>query len=238
MYRKEWKTKKNNYCELCKNSVKGNRLAGPFSFFHIGSKFEKDKYKIVFVGKNCWYDKNDFKKMTKGKPFADATEKGRNSLLGDENKGSVYWKRIKAIIEEVYGSLDGGIENIAITNIIKCNTSAEEDTHRDTTPKEIRTRCAEKSRIFEKEIKILNPKHIIFFTGPRGSYDRYIESFNFGFKLNKNGRKTRKDNGKLIWWEREFVKNRGKIKVLRTSHPQGQHKKKFVNEIVDWIKKS
>lgn len=236
MYRKERiGTKKNHYCESCKKSDKRDKLAGPISFFHIGSKFEKDRYKIVFVGKNSWYDKKDFKDEAKGMPFADARKTGMDSIKGeDEGVKSAYWNYMRAIIEKLYNP-NNAFENVAITNIIKCNTSAEEDTHRDTTPVEIKKNCID-SKIFEKEIKILKPKHIIFFTGKRKEYDEYIKKFNFG-KLVKDGKKKTKDKGKLIWWEREFVKNGRKIKVLRTSHPQGQHKEIFVKEIVNWIKK-
>lgn len=228
-------TNKNHYCKSCKNSDKGGKLAGPISFFHIGSKFEGDRYKIVFVGKNSWYDKKEFEKeKVKDKHYADATETGGDSIRGEGTEciDSPYWKYLRAIIVELYKNLDEGSKNVAITNLVKCNTGGP----RDETPEDIRKNCID-SRIFEKEIEILKPKRIVFLTGNREEYEGYIEKFNFG-KLIKNDKKKTKDNGKLIWWKREFVKNGGKIKVLRTSHPQGQRKEKFVKEIVNWIKKS
>ncbi len=177
MYKKTGKSKN---CILCKK-IGGNKLAGPISFFHIGSNFEKDEYRIVFVGKNSWYDKKDFKedKITNGY-FADVTETGRKSLEGELNKRSHYWKRIRDIIENLYGRFY--IENFAVTNLIRCNTSGEENNSSDITPKEIKENCMNYG-IFEKEIGVLKPRHIIFFTGK--DYDNFIKKIDFGCDNNE-----------------------------------------------------
>lgn len=122
-------------------------------------------------------------------------------------------------------------ENIAVTNIVKCNISIEG--YRDTTPRSIREKCLE-SKIFEKEIMALNPKHVIFLTGPNKTYDEAITAFINHHKGTK-GRKTKRDYGKIVWWECTLYNGKKKCFVLRTSHPQGKHKDIFVNGIVKWI---
>ncbi len=235
MYDKE-ELGSNASCAKCKGFArdKSLNLVGPISAFHVGSNFGNDKYKIVFVGKNTWYGKEDFEKeKVKDKHYADSTKKGRASLKKEANKNSKYWDYIISIVKKLYEdmNLEDAIENISITNIIKCNTTGEDDEPSDKTPKNIKENCIN-FKILEKEIETLKPKHIIFLTGK--SYDEYIEKFNFG-KLVKDGKKETKNNGKIVWWELEFSTDKGKIKVLRTSHPQGKKKDVFVDEIVKWI---
>lgn len=230
----------NEKCDLCKKIGK-DKLAGPISFFHIGSNFGNDTYKIVFVGKNTFYNKEDFEKEKKKGNVADVTETGRHSIKGEGENciNSPYWYYLRDIIVNLYNNIDKGIKKVAITNLIKCNTGGP----RDITPEEIRRNCINFG-VFENEIKILKPTHIIFFTGR--DYDDYIESFDFGFKHDKikdKGKQTKiKNNKKIIWWEREFCNNKGRIKLktLRTYHP-GYLQRRGCNafsaeEIVRWIK--
>ncbi len=237
----------NKNCSKCKD-IGGNKLSGPISFFHIGSKFEEDGYKIVFVGKNSWYDKEGFKEEAKGKLYADATETGRDSIKGEGDNciKSPYWNYMRAIIEKLYNN--DAFENVAITNLVKCNTTGEDGNPRDETSENIRKNCINGCNIFEREIKILKPLHIIFFTGR--DYDDYIKRFKFEFKQHqiKDGNEQTKilNNKRVIWWEREFVENGRKIKTVRTYHPEyfvrsrlgDSFENSFVNEIVNWIKKS
>jgi hypothetical protein len=226
----------NEYCSCCKNSEVALKLAGPISFFHIGLNFENDQHKIVFVGKNTWYDINGFKRdkvKIKGKCYANATKNGLSSLKREKNTHSNYWGYIIDIIKELYGNVETGMENIACTNIIKCNTTGEDGKADDKTPKEIRDSCVD-SGIFQKEIEIMKPKHIIFLTGT--DYDDAIKNFDFGCSKVIDGRKTRLNDGKIVKWPRELYHN-GKLKyhILRTSHPQGKNKEAFISNIIDWI---
>ena len=214
----------NKHCGLCKKHHPD--LAGPISFFHIGSNFENDKYKIIFVGKNSWYNKIGYEsERVEGTSIADATETGRDSLIGAWNEKSKYWDYIREIIKKLYINIkeeEERIENIAITNIIKCNTTGEKNIYDDKTPKDVIENCIA-SRIFEKEIKIIKPKHIIFLTGNK--YDKYIEEFNFGCEpriLSNNSI----NNGKILNWRRNlYDKGDLKYSILRTSHPQGKKKR-------------
>lgn len=220
----------NEYCKFCKQY---ENLAGPISFFHVGSEFKKDKYKIVFVGKNTWYDKSDYEASRfKSRCFADGRSFGRDSI---KDPKSQYWKYIQNIIEKLYAEdISIGMERVAITNIVKCNTTGEKRDSDDNTPREIRQKCIDFG-ILEKEIQIMKPNLIIFLTGK--SYDKEIGNLNFGCSDFINGRKTTSDNGNIIRWPRKLYHN-GKLKyaVLRTSHPSRKKKKVFTNNIIKWIK--
>lgn len=237
MYNKEkiGSETENKYCRHCKDKYKN--LAGPISFFHVGSNFANDKYKIIFVGKNSWYDKQSYEKeRLPEKSFADATETGRWSLLGG-NDNSMYWDYIRDIIGKLYSNINEKekIKNIAITNIIKCNTTGEKGISDDKTPKDIVKNCIA-SRIFEKEIEIIKPKRIIFLTGNK--YDEYIKTFNFGcVGCNSVDLSDNEINGKILNWRRKLYDNDTlKYSILRTSHPQGKNKVTFIRNIMNWIK--
>lgn len=225
-------TTDNKYCRDCK---KNSQLAGPISFFHVGSNFENDQHKIVFVGKNTWYDQEGFNyERYLGQSFADARKNGRDSLNGMNNKNSNYWPYIRNIAEALYGNFELGIENISVTNIIKCNTTGENTNSSDNTPKNIKQKCID-SRIFEKEIEIMKPKHIIFLTGT--SYDDEIKNINFSCSQAIDEENKRIDDGKIVWWTRKLCDGENlKYSILRTSHPQGIHKDIFIKSIIDWVK--
>jgi len=226
----------NEYCGYCK---KNSELAGPISFFHVGSNFENDQHKIVFVGKNSWYDKDGFQedKYSEG-CFADTRKVGRDSIIG-YGINSPYWRYIRYITEKLYGNINDGVERIAVTNIVKCNTTGEKDDYTDKTPKDIIKNCID-SRIFEKEIEIMKPKHIIFLTGTSSSsydYDDEIKNYNFNCSQAIDEENKRIDDGKIVWWTRKLCdEDNLKYSILRTSHPQGKHKDIFIKSITDWVK--
>lgn len=224
----------NEYCNYCKRNKK---LAGPISFFHVGSKFNNDKYKIVFVGKNSWYNKDGYQDEISAKGcFADARKDGRDSIngYGEYKINSHYWGYIRHITEKLYGNMRDGVERIAVTNIVKCNTTGEKDDYSDNTPNDIIQKCIDFG-IFEKEIQIMKPKHIIFLTGT--DYDEEIENFKFGCSEISNGRKTKFGNGTIVRWPRKLSHN-GKLKyfIMRTSHPLYKNKTLFTRNIIDWVK--
>jgi|GEM_PF-422646 len=222
---------KNRHCRICKQN---DDLAGPISFFNFGSNFNRDKYKIVFVGKNTWFDMDDYIEYKyDGAYFADARKVGSDSLYGKRNNNSPYWGYLECIIQKLYGKTEEGIKNIAITNIIKCNTTGAQENSDDKTEKHIRNNCINSSA-FEKEIEIMKPRRIIFLTGK--DYDEYIRNFKFGCSKSFDEGNTRIDE-KIISWSRIlFDEDKSKYCfVLRTSHPQGKNKKRFVENIINWI---
>jgi len=230
----------NEYCRFCKFFDKN--LAGPIPFFHIGENVSTDKYGILFVGKNSWYDIKDYNEERGDECVADARDTGLLSLCRISNK-SAYWKSIITVMEELYPDLtfDERIKNIAITNIMKCNTGGEVRTPEDKTPKEIRDVCIGKCGVIEKEIELLKPKRVIFMTGR--DYDEYIKSFKYGRDnecLIGEGEDITVSEGNenpIRLQSRTFINKDGTdiLFTLRISHPERKKQDKFMKAVLEWI---
>jgi hypothetical protein len=239
--------KKSENCKFCKKYCSERKLEkkGPLSFFNIGGNFGKDKYSIVFVGKNHWYQRKDIEELKRknsifpgpGTTFYDCRKDGKEMFKSGQ---SAYWRYTLQIAEQIYPDLKDDppklLENIAITNLTKCNTSQDSN---DTTPYDLTEKCRE---LLNEEIKILNPKHLVFFTGK--GYDEYIDDLDFGYlgsAIDVNGTdrfsKRKVGNLEVYWWERRFSDgNCGRnLFMLRTRHPQ-RAPAQLANEIVHWIR--
>jgi hypothetical protein len=74
---------KYDFCKECKEEGKKRypklEPTGPISFFGVGNRFENDLFKVLFVGKNTWYTKDDARglKTFSDSDFKDAREDGR-----------------------------------------------------------------------------------------------------------------------------------------------------------------
>ncbi len=230
---------KGGLCKRCQRYCKENGLPqhGPISFFNVGRLFESDRYKVVFVGKNHWYDKADLEEMSFLAPskFRDARTGGVVAFL---ERLSIFWGYIQDMARQLYPEEEDEVDlldHISITNITKCNTTTD---YRDTTPYYLTDNCVE---ILEEEIKALRPKHLVFLTG-RG-YDSYIDSLDLGYALppkdvtERTYKRPIKNQYHVWWWHREFQKHdKVTMHLLRTRHPQGAPKG-LVTEIVKWIQK-
>jgi hypothetical protein len=240
MYRR-----KSHLFDKCKEFCLSNELPqhGPVSFFNVGDDYGsegKDEYKIVFVGKNHWYDfenlKADCAEFEPPFLFKDCRKYGAN-MFRERQRG--YWSGLRKITDELYPEIKDDSEKIlsliAITNLTKCSTSAN---YKDTTPYALTDNCVE---ILKEELRILKPKHIVFFTGP--VYDQYFgrELFDYMFEAKKDTAKDdRKKIGELsvLWWEREFFQGNRKMFVLRTWHPAYPtlELSEFAKKVSNWIK--
>jgi hypothetical protein len=226
-----------NLCQdICQ--TKGLEQHGPLSFFNIGDDYENDNYKVAFVGKTHWYDKNDVKKCAffPNSIFRDCRQDGAD-MFKERQKG--YWYGLRKITDELYPEIKDEAERIlsriAITNLTKCNTSTNS---KDTTPYALTDNCVE---ILKEELQILKPKHLVFFTGP--VYDQYLgrELFDYMSELKKdNTKENRKEIGRLsvLWWEREFSQDNSKMFVLRTWHPAYPTLDipEFAKQVSNWVK--
>lgn len=243
MYEKE-RIGKNEYCRKCKREH-GGKLAGPFSFLHLGDKFETDPYKVLFVGKTTWDSPEDKEKKMKDQiregndyEYVDISDGYENlEKPGDKTTGKVYFSFIQSTAKKLYDSKEDWIDRIAITNIYKCNVSGAKNSPSDEHNKYIREICIKDFQIFKKELEIMKPKHIILLIGP--SYDEYLDII---FPLSV----FRQIGG--ISEEERWKISEGKIRILRTYHPVYYKKRypreldnikeKFADKIVQWIKRS
>ncbi|MEM2878955.1 MAG: hypothetical protein QXG10_05380 [Candidatus Hadarchaeales archaeon] len=246
-YRKIRKEQK-QICEDCSKNAKILNGGHPVSFFGVGENFRQERYRVLFVGKTVqsgWEEdwKDGLRDEASG--FIDARERGRNLFLpffGAYNWQ--FWQCIKEVSRKLFETNDPDElwKKIAITNIVKCSTSEG----RDTTPVELKENCVSKAKFFQEEVKIIEPTHIIFFTGL--DYDDYIKEIDFGCEY--NGKKDNKGyqflgEAKVLWWHRTFLKEgRPKINFLRTNHPahpmfrDAEVAEEFTTKIADWIRQN
>ncbi|MBE9501876.1 MAG: hypothetical protein KAX23_04700 [Dehalococcoidia bacterium] len=218
----------NPICKDCiaKHEAMGRPLYKPASIWHVGNKFEDDENKIIFVGKPARGELG----METGHGYIDTRECGEKLFF---EKSWPYWSYTREIASRIYGTSEEGWEHIAFTNIVKCNNS---DTT-DAATTEMKENCLNKLGVLWREIEVLKPKRIIFYT--HWFYDDYIDRFRFGdYYQDKASRTHTIPNGKKVvsWWHREFLHNdRVAIRFLRTSHPERQQREGFVGKIVNWI---
>lgn len=217
----------NNLCRQCRSlsDIKTNAL-GPW----VACSAECTSKSILFVGKvargdelgeeiaECLEDVTDF-----GTPFI-------------AKSSWAYWSYTRNIIENVFGDLDSGLNQVTFTNMIKCNN----ETLQDTTEGIIKDYCISKNRFIWKEIDLLKPKLAIFYTNY--SYDNFIEEYrpqySVSFKDN-NSRAYQVPIGKksMPWWDRCFYDEQQKevFRLLRVGHPERKNKHDYVGKISNWI---
>ncbi len=225
---KEISIGKNEICNECKKH--DSKLNSPVSIYHVGEEFDKSNDTILFVGKTAVGGDGEFSGLPfdEDKLFIDATKFGEKSLDGNEHK-SPFYSYTKEIIEKYYGSYENGKKYIAFSNMVKCNNGTTEDT----TEYQVQEHCVNKLRVIWKEVEILYPKRIIFYT--HTTYDYFIEKYFkesnleniIDFKTSPIGPQ---------WHGRCTDKNNNIIcEFLRLGHPQGKIKDEFVNVVVRWL---
>jgi hypothetical protein len=223
---------KNPVCRECNPKNKN-----PMSIWHVGCKFPRDKYKILFVGKTgrgYWGKPNK-----SGYVFATRTDVD-NRFFESEYP---YWSYTRDIVSNVYGSPENGWDRIAFTNIIKCTDTLTVDQ----TGTSVKNNCILNLGVIQKEIEVLKPKNVIFYTGP--SYDNYttalIKNLKVSFKAqkivsSKRSIKSGSENGNTLKFDqKELIDKKGKtiMRFLITSHPERQKKERFIRNTVRWIQR-
>lgn len=204
--------------KICTDCHQDSNLSMPIGCWCVGSNFNNHQKRILFVGKNA-----------RGNPgaiennFRNTFQYARDKLW---NKRWAYWSYTRAISQKIFKN--DSIENIAFTNIVKCNSSGGVDTTSDS----IKNNCILKLKVLQNELQIINPTHIIYYTSY--FYDNYIPNVFNSFTINYNG--IRSIGKRTMPWQ-EAIATLGKqtFYVLRVGHPQYKEKSSFVDEISNWI---
>lgn len=208
-------------CDRCKEQY--DNLSRPIGLWFVGNRFVDNKYRILFIGKNA--------RGEPGEPdgaFMNQFNFVRNCLW---DKKWAYWGYTRAITEKVFGERDDLEEDIAFTNIVKCNIS---DTI-DNTPELLRNNCVNEMKVIQNEIEIINPNIIIMYTA--NEYDKEMEKI---FTLSEV-KDTRVKVGKrdMPWREANIVYgNNRNGRLLRVGHPERKKKEGetgFVTLVSTWI---
>lgn len=214
---------KNEVCALCKKNNKD--LSNPLGIYFVGDNYEREKIKLLFVGKNS---RGLFEDCERHNGVVDATKVAREKLW---NESWAYWSYTKEISKLIFG--DDTPSHIAITNLVKCNNTDDND---DTTD-DMKQNCISKQSIIKDEIEILKPTHIVFYT--HTYYDMYIRDiFNQIESITTYDAKKSIGNVEMLWWYFKATVVDKTINVLRVSHPQYKNKADFTKEIAKWVKET
>ena len=207
---------RNEICQSCRRECPG--LTRPVGAWVVGKNFYLHKIRLLFVGKNARGEPGD--------QYQDLQSGFRASRDWLWQKQWPYWRYTRKISENIYG--DDSIENIAFTNIVKCNDSMG----RDTTSSVTKNHCICELNVIGREIAIIDPTHVVFYTS--WGYDEHIQRIFDSFEIVKStkiviGRK------KMPWLEARGVCGGGNINILRTGHPERMKKADYVSAICEWV---
>jgi hypothetical protein len=231
----------NGLCAECRrlDKIKKRRRNGPISFWQVGSSFQDgiESKRVAFVGKTSWMDPTDLEGHVRSGPVWNCT-KDFNELWEkySATRGYRYWRSVRRVAD----GLKLTSEDIFITNLAKCNVLPErKNSYVNITDWEYVSNCI---GIFEKEIQITKPSHVIFFTGT--NYDSLIDKLSFGYEgkdysmndiTDKDYMKRISQKQHIWWWHRAFYSgDEARLHFLRTRHPQGAPRQ-FEDKIIGWV---
>lgn len=209
----------NEVCRSCRRECPG--LTRPVGAWAVGKDFYLHEIRLLFVGKNA--------RGAPGGQYQDFQSGFRASRDWLWQKPWPYWRYTRKIAEQIYG--DDSIENIAFTNIVKCNDSMG----RDTTSLSTKDHCICELNVIGHEIAIIGPTHVVFYTA-RG-YDGHIPHIFDSLEIVKSteiviGRK------KMPWLEARGVCGGRTVSILRTGHPERMKKTDYVSAICKWVSRA
>lgn len=224
----------NEICKACRKkwlSYRGKAMSRPTSVWHIGKDFNASDKKVLFVGKNARGEPGELyngfinccSSFDDNVPF---------QLSGTDDKWA-FWSYTQAIVEKI--GLDW--DRIAMTNLIKCNRNMEPRESSDRTTKGMKKNC-QKLEVFKKELEIIQPNIIVFYTGKDDEYDNMIKEVLQPTTMVEEVEvpiPIAKQNFKYLCFESKIAHN--PVRVLRFCHPERKDKPKFVNYVSNWIMK-
>jgi hypothetical protein len=228
----KFKTEKigeNSICINCRRNC--GIVTNALSPYLISENFDSTKKKIMFVGKVA--RGSGFGEKMETDYYENVLKKGEE-LLREE--GWHFFSYTREIIKLYFGDFETGIKSTSFTNLMKCNN----DTDLDTTPYQAKVYCINQNQFIWKEIEIIEPQKIIFYT--HNQYDDFIDNFKpkNSFRqedyLNRNHSITIGAKYSLHW-HRKFYNEDNKVimEFLRVSHPNRMKKQPYIKMILDWL---
>ena len=214
-------------CEICKKCRDDNPNLYPKAVgcWFIGSEYDKQSKKILFIGKNArGSPADDYAENQNDRGFLEEFRYARDNLW---DKRWAYWRYTKEICKVLFGPV--GMEAVAFTNMVKCNGSDTVDTTTDS----MKEHCIRELKVIKWEMEELKPTHVVCYTGE--SYDAWlIDLFD---RLECTG-KTRVIVGKkeMPFAEFDAVLQGRATKVLRIGHQERKKKAAYISAVAEWIR--
>ncbi|EGU41586.1 hypothetical protein [Vibrio scophthalmi] len=206
----------NGHCQSCDASNKS-----PLLPWQIGTKYNSDAGRVFIAGKPHRGTPGDVldSNIIDGREVAER-------LFFTENWP--YWNYTKEALNIVYGSDKESWEHIAFTNIVKCTSTNDTDN----TSWACAEKCIVQNKVIIKEIELLKPRKIIFFTW--SMYRDLFEAIPFAVSntiVEHTDSEHRVPCGakQLGWWE--------PVSLLIVGHPERMKKVEYVIAIAQWLTK-
>lgn len=208
---------KSKYCQLC--HLENPELQKPVTAWFIGENFDHQKTKILFIGKNARGEPG-----TENDGIIQTFDFARDCLW---LKKWAYWNYTRSICAEIFDS--DTLENIAFTNLVKCNASPTIDT----TTELMKQNCISNLKVVRNEISIIKPDLIIAYTGY--GYDGYWNRI-FDHVQVQCSKKCSVGLKMMPWMEAKVSLMDREMYLLRVGHPERLKKADFVQLVSSWIK--
>jgi hypothetical protein len=218
--------KRNAFCKECeKDALARGGYSYPVGVFTVGQTYDKQRRKILFVGKNTngWgpcnmtSDAENFMKYDIIRAIAQGHRR-------EDGYFTRYWPVILMFARELLKTPEKPevvFARIAITNLVKCGTG-EPGGHPTAIMK---NNCLNGLKVFENEVKILKPDVIILFVG--SEYEDSVDRFG-KFGDNKIG-------GGMCRYSSPG-KNRFKAHMFHLNHPV-RKSNAYLKEAIRFIKR-
>ncbi len=224
-----------NHCREC------DTYKHPLLPWQIGDQYSSSNRRILIAGKPHREEKGKTSGFLRLSGVLDGRVLGENlffdKLPPPGSKNWHYWSYTREILEHIYGSPDTGWKDIAFTNIVKCSSSDKGDQ----TSRGCAKRCIRKNKVIFKEIEILKPRKIVFYTWTmhRDLLDE-IPCAKQGSVVEHTDREYTWQCGQmdLGWWDRSFESIWGDpVDFLIVMHPERKKKDEYIKMLVDWLQR-
>lgn len=233
LYENQLDIPSNNLCHKC------DSYKHPLLPWQIGDQYFSSNGRILIAGKPHREEKGKTSGFLRLSGVLDGRVLGNNVFFGklssSRSENWPYWSYTREILKHIYGSCKAGWEHIAFTNIVKCSSSHKGDQ----TSRECARQCIRENKVIFKEIEILKPRKIIFYTWtmhrhllyeiPCAKQDSVVEHTNSEYR-------RRCGQNDLGWWDRSFESIWGdQVDFLVVMHPERKKKDQYVKMLVDWL---
>jgi hypothetical protein len=152
-----------------------------------------------------------------------------------------YWTYTREIATRLYGDPRTAWQQIAITNLVKCTNVEGEDPGNaaDATTTCMASSCIADLQVIAKEIRILEPRHVIFYTYSFFSHLLARLEFEEGcawHDVTSPDHRVTCGAKQLGWWDRICSTTWcSSVRVLIIGHPERMHKEQYVALVVAWL---
>ncbi len=226
LYEKELKIPFNDFCSDCDALHKA-----PLLPWVVGENYFTPEGRIYIAGKPHRVKSTEDWKL-RNSMISDGRERGYEFFL---EKKWAYWRYTRDLLNTVFGSIDEGWKHIAFSNIIKCSSSNKNDN----TSRLCAKQCIVKNQVVIKEIELLQPRKIIFYTWslfrhlfeevPFAEDGTVINNTNINYRV-RCGEKN------MGWWDRSITAKWGeKVDFLILAHPERMNKVDYISRLSEWL---